>query len=167
VRRDVQFIISPGISPTFPSFLERSRHPFPKRKKKKKTLFEKPHRPRLTLFLVIHPTQVARVLLERSPYVPFMTAQRPAFLHPAFNGVVHPDLPVWAGETGPSAPPEPAPESESAKPRVARLSNTESETLPDFHVQTLSGSQCRSTEGVRFKIRSASVGLYELNAADP
>ena len=30
------------------------------------------------------------------------------------------------------------------------------EILPDLHVQTLSGSQCRSMEEVRFKIKSAS-----------
>lgn len=162
-------------------------------------------------------------MIERNPYVPW-AAQRPAFMHPVFNGVVHPDLPVWvslvgftfflsrffhspahavhrpqpkpkfihsqhtheyplslslapsmylsrvgggisrlttflilqAGETGPSAPPEPPPESFSASPRVTRLSQTEMTLLPEFHVQTLAGSRCRSIEEARDKIKSAS-----------
>ena len=47
------------------------------------------------------------MFLERSPYVSW-AKQLPAFRHPAFTGVVHPDLPIWAGE--PNPPPEPAPE---------------------------------------------------------
>jgi 5,10-methylenetetrahydrofolate reductase len=39
---------------------------------------------------------------------------------------------------------------------VARLSKTETETLPDFHVQTVSGGRCRSLEEARFKIRTAA-----------
>ena len=39
-------------------------------------------------------TRAARVFLERNPYVAW-EAQRQAFAHPAFTGVVHPHLPHW------------------------------------------------------------------------
>ena len=43
-------------------------------------------------------TRAARVFLERNPYVAW-DAQRPAFQHPAFNGVVHPHLSHWGPVT--------------------------------------------------------------------
>ena len=61
------------------------------------------------------------MFLERSPYVSWR-AQRQVFAHPAFNGVIHPDLPVWAGEPG---IPEPAVGSDAAAPRISRLAKTE------------------------------------------
>lgn len=96
--------------------------------------------------------KVARVFLERSPYVSWR-AQRPVFAHPAFNGVIHPDLPVWAGEPG---IPEPAVGSDAATPRISRLAKTEVDILPDFHVQTIAASRCRSPAEARQRIAAAS-----------
>jgi hypothetical protein len=97
--------------------------------------------------------QAARVFLERSPYVSW-AKQLPAFRHPAFTGVVHPDLPIWAGE--PNPPPEPAPGSHASLPRIARLAKTETEALPEFHVQTISGARCGSIKDVKERIAAAS-----------
>lgn len=96
--------------------------------------------------------KAARVFLERSPYVSWR-AQRPVFAHPAFNGVIHPDLPVWAGEPG---IPEPAVGSYAAAPRISRLAKTEVDILPDFHVQTVAASRCRSAAEARQRIAAAS-----------
>lgn len=96
--------------------------------------------------------KAARVFLERSPYVSWR-AQRPVFAHPAFNGVIHPDLPVWAGEPG---IPEPAVGSDAATPRISRLAKTEVDILPDFHVQTVAASRCRSAAEARQRIAAAS-----------
>ena len=96
--------------------------------------------------------KAARVFLERSPYVSWR-AQRPVFAHPAFNGVIHPDLPVWAGEPG---IPEPAVGSDAAAPRISRLAKTEVDILPDFHVQTVAASRCRSAAEARQRIAAAS-----------
>jgi len=92
------------------------------------------------------------VFLERSPYVSWR-AQRPVFAHPAFNGVIHPDLPVWAGEPG---IPEPAVGSDAAAPRISRLAKTEVDILADFHVQTIAASRCRSAAEARQRIAAAS-----------
>lgn len=96
--------------------------------------------------------KAARVFLERSPYVSWR-AQRQVFAHPAFNGVIHPDLPVWAGEPG---IPEPAVGSDAAAPRISRLAETEIDILPDFHVQTIAASRCRSAAEARQRIAAAS-----------
>ena len=96
--------------------------------------------------------KAARVFLERSPYVSWR-AQRQVFAHPAFNGVIHPDLPVWAGEPG---IPEPAVGSDAAAPRISRLAKTEIDILPDFHVQTIAASRCRSAAEARQRIAAAS-----------
>ena len=93
------------------------------------------------------------MFLERSPYVSW-AKQLPTFRHPAFTGVVHPDLPIWAGE--PNPPPEPAPGSHASLPRIARLAKTETEALPEFHVQTISGARCGSIKDVKERIAAAS-----------
>ena len=97
--------------------------------------------------------QAARVFLERSPFVPW-AQQRPAFVHPAFTGVVHPDLPLWSGVSDP--PPEPRPESRSSLPRVARLTTLEARDQPCFHVQTISAARCLSEDDARRKIIAAA-----------
>ena len=93
------------------------------------------------------------MFLERSPFVPW-AQQRPAFVHPAFTGVVHPDLPLWSGVS--NAPPEPRPESRSALPRVARLTTLEARDQPPFHVQTISAARCLSEDDARRKIIAAA-----------
>lgn len=93
------------------------------------------------------------MFLERSPFVPW-AQQRPAFVHPAFTGVVHPDLPLWSGDS--NAPPEPRPESRSALPRVARLTTLETRDQPAFHVQTISAARCLSEDDARRKIIAAA-----------
>ena len=93
------------------------------------------------------------MFLERSPFVPW-AQQRPAFVHPAFTGVVHPDLPLWSGVSDP--PPEPRPESRSSLPRVARLTTLEARDQPCFHVQTISAARCLSEDDARRKIIAAA-----------
>jgi hypothetical protein len=102
------------------------------------------------------------VFLERSPYVSW-AKQLPAFRHPAFTGVVHPDLPIWAGE--PNPPPEPAPGSHASLPRIARLAKTETEALPEFHVQTISGARCGSIKDVHEDVHLACVANPSLEGS--
>ena len=124
-------------------------------------------------------TRAARVFLERNPYVPW-EAQRPAFAHPAFTGVVHPHLPHWGapaddsppGEKRPrdratprdeatdaaefDLPAEPTSASRSWLPRVARLGPMEARALPETHVQTVSASWCHDAEDARALMRAAA-----------
>ena len=126
-------------------------------------------------------TRAARVLLERNPYVTW-EAQRLAFAHPAFTGVVHPHLPHWGapaddadsppGERRPrdratprdeatdaaefDHPAEPTSASRSWLPRVARLGPMEARALPEMHVQTVSASWCHDPEDARALMRAAA-----------
>lgn len=61
-----------------------------------------------------------------------------------------------AGVSSSTRPSEPTSESRSWLPRVARLSPTEAQTLPPFHVQTISGSLCRDANDAQHLIRAAS-----------
>ena len=113
-------------------------------------------------------TRAARVFLERNPYVAW-EAQRQAFAHPAFTGVVHPHLPHWESPADDGTPrddatdaadahnpPEPTSASRSWLPRVARLGPMEARALPSTHVQTVSASWCRDLDDARAFMRVAA-----------
>ena len=113
-------------------------------------------------------TRAARVFLERNPYVAW-EAQRQAFAHPAFTGVVHPHLPHWESPADDGTPrddatdaadthrpPEPTSASRSWLPRVARLGPMEARALPSTHVQTVSASWCRDLDDARQFMRVAA-----------
>ena len=87
-------------------------------------------------------------LLERNPYLPW-DAQEAAFASRRFTGVVHPDLPIW------DEPPSPRPTG-VIPPRVARLSKTELNVMPGYHVQTIVASRCSGKEEVRWRCNNAS-----------